>query len=311
MDGRQDKKESDMSDKESLGWLTGLRRPMMRFIRKTRSLLWKAVMVEGQNEPHEDARISAQAQELNKTLMADIQAVTEDDWLRFEKQILNYCVQREFLPDYTEGWLQSRYRLYFMVKWLEKVIQPDAAGLVGLEMGGITPATDLLNHYFTNVKWLNTTGDLRYPWKQASDSTDVLVCTELLEHVSDLPDGFDDSFMATGLKAVLLESFRVLKPGGVMLVSTPNGGSIFQLEKTLHSFSPWFYTYHIREYTLNEMFSALQSAGFQIKESKAIHCLTPGYHSDYTSIFHMLLKYGFSTADRGDDLFIIATKPEV
>lgn len=251
----------------------------------------------------------AQAEALNRSLFSDVESIPSEEWKKVEKQVADFCDRRQFLPDYKAAWVRSQHRLYLTIKWLEKLIPPAATNMTGLEMGGESPATDLLNYYFPNLQWRCTTGDLRYPWKEESNSVDILVCTELLEHVSDLPEGFSDSFLGTGMKAVLGESFRVLKPGGRMLVTTPNSASILHLKSALFGYTPWFFTKHVREYTIDELTALIQEAGLQVVESRSIHCMTYDYYVNYTGEFKMLLENGYNTANRGDDIFLIARKP--
>jgi predicted SAM-dependent methyltransferase len=250
----------------------------------------------------------AQANALNKGLFADIYAIPEHEWVEFEEHVRAFCRERSFLPDYTEAIFSHRYRYYLTIKWLQSIVGLNPT-IIALELGGEEVATDFLRDKFPHVQWQNTHGDLRYRWKNiANESLDLIVGMEIVEHLADLPDGFNHGFFRTGLKALLAEAYRVLKADGVLFITTPNAGSIVHLESALNGASPWFFSLHNREYTIYELQDELAQAGFTIKRWQAVHCMTIDSCKDHTQIFQLLLSRSYQTANRGDDLFIIAGK---
>jgi 2-polyprenyl-3-methyl-5-hydroxy-6-metoxy-1,4-benzoquinol methylase len=117
-------------------------------------------------------------------------------------------------------------------------------------------------HFGVGYKQYNAVTDaLDFP-----DGTfDVVNCNDMIEHIHGSP------------KRMLAECIRVLKPGGWLIVTTPNHAAlhnrIFLLfgGSTYHSIIDWFhnpiwqkpvYTAHIREYTISEMRYMLAEAGF-------------------------------------------------
>jgi len=99
----------------------------------------------------------------------------------------------------------------------------------------------------------------------ADASFDVVNCNDMIEHLHGSP------------KPLLSECLRVLKPGGWLIITTPNHAALhnrlFLLfgGSTYHSIVDWFhnpvwrkpvYTAHIREYTIPEMRYMLSEAGF-------------------------------------------------
>ena len=252
--------------------------------------------------------VSRKAKLLNKELYADYHAVSPQQWSEFTDEIRQFCQARQYSPEYTEGWVSHRYRLYFTLEWIRKITEEYPGLTIGLEVGGASIMTDLICQYFPQLQWQNTNGDLRFPWDIKDQSVDLIVCTEVLEHLSDIPEGYGDSFFKTGLRAALREAYRVLRPGGVMLITTPNAASVLHLESVLYGGAPWFYQLHVREYTPDEILLELQQAGFTIQRWRTVHCLTIDHQKNYSILFHLLLKYHYTVLNRGDDLFLIAQK---
>ena len=253
---------------------------------------------------------SSQAKRLNDELFSDVRILTDQEWEQFGRKIKAYCEAREFMPDFTSSWLQHGYRLYLSIKWLEDIIRENDIQN-GLELGGESPLTDILREYFPGISWSNSQGDLRYHWEMQDESIDLIVCTELLEHISDIPDGINDSFRKTGLRAVLRECHRVLKPHGWLFITTPNAISLVHIERILLGTYPWFYPLHVREYEPNELLAEIRGSGFSISDWRTVHCLTADETKDYKLIYTFLLASNSSVSDRGDDIFVIAQKSQV
>lgn len=253
---------------------------------------------------------SEKAKALNDLLHSDIRAISTYQMSRFVQEMNAFCSQRNYSQEYTEAWMQHRFRLYLTLRWLETICTSFVGDIVGLELGDESVVTDLLAQHFPQVRWQNVKTDLRLPWgKIANQSVDLLVCTEVLEHLSDLPEGFQDSFKKTGLIATLKECYRVLKPGGHLFITTPNASSVVQMINILTGGAPWFYSLHVREYTVDELITELKSIGFEVEHWRTVHCLTVDQDTDYSPIFQMLLNYHLPTSNRGDDIFLIARNP--
>jgi len=83
---------------------------------------------------------------------------------------------------------------------------------------------------------------------------DCAVFTEVLEHLH---------YYAP---AVLAKINRSLKPGGILILTTPNIASLFRRLRLLLGRQP-LYRYHVREYTLREVISMVEAAGFRVVEA--------------------------------------------
>jgi SAM-dependent methyltransferase len=134
----------------------------------------------------------------------------------------------------------------------------------------------------------------RFPYD--SDEFDVVLCCEILEH---LP--VDPSHM-------LAEIHRVTKPGGVVLLTTPNAirtdnvARIIRGDNVYEELSGYgAYGRHNREYTVTELRTLLEDCGYRIESVKAqdVHGTPPPLPA----------MANYSTLDRGDNLFAVA-RPE-
>lgn len=227
----------------------------------------------------------------------------------FEKQLEFLCRQRGYDEEYVRAWMPHRFRLFLSMRWLRPIVDGLQAPVVGLELGAPSVVTDLLVRCFARVRWHNTCGDLCSRWQLDDKSVDLMVCMEVLEHLSPQPEGYEDTFRPTGVVATLRECFRVLRPGGYLFITTPNAASCVHLKSVLTGNAPWFYEPHIREYTPSAVAALVASQGFTVEQWRTVHCLSAQQTVDYVPLFRMLLEYGYEVANRGDDIFLLARRP--
>ncbi|MBX3170299.1 MAG: methyltransferase domain-containing protein [Candidatus Eremiobacteraeota bacterium] len=98
-------------------------------------------------------------------------------------------------------------------------------------------------------------------------SYEVIFATEIIEHT------LDPLYL-------LKESFRLLRPGGVLMLTTPNQATLSNRLRALSGRSMYFplkrsimydrsdWRPHIREYTMWEMATLLQDSGFEVVEKQ-------------------------------------------
>jgi len=128
----------------------------------------------------------------------------------------------------------------------------------------------------SSVKICNIEID-RLPWKD--ESFELVLLTEVIEHLPHSP------------LFPLQEILRVLKPGGSLLLTTPNAVKLHNRLKLLVGKTVSFpidqllevkpddnsiYHLHNREYSLNELVVLLKAAGFQIEVARQVCLYPPG-----------------------------------
>lgn len=142
----------------------------------------------------------------------------------------------------------------------------------------------------------------RFPFPD--EHFDVALCCELIEHLTADP------------MHMLIELNRVLKWGGLLIVTTPNIASAFSLGKALAGNSPYVYgeynpkspgDRHSREYTPNDIKLALNAAGF-----KTVKLFTKDLWAQTDEAFLQWLEHSAGATVprelRGDNIFAVGRK---
>jgi glycosyltransferase involved in cell wall biosynthesis/SAM-dependent methyltransferase len=145
------------------------------------------------------------------------------------------------------------------------------------------------------------------PFPYPDEHFKVVLCCELLEH---LPN--DPMFM-------MGEIHRILKPGGSLVLTTPNVASLRSIAAVLQGFHPQlFSTYlrpkeretdarHFREYTCREIEQLLENSGFEIT------LLETGPFRDepkpeFGWVEHLLDQYILAKDLRGEGIYVVGRK---
>ena len=112
---------------------------------------------------------------------------------------------------------------------------------------------------------LNTSIDVA-GWPREKVRFDLIVCAETIEHLHTPPE------------FTLMMLGSLLKPGGLLLVTTPNACGITRRLKLLWGSNPFerirYYSRnpgHFREYTRGEMIEMGEKAGLEVRECRTIN----------------------------------------
>ena len=146
----------------------------------------------------------------------------------------------------------------------------------------------------------------RFPYPDEHFTT--VLCCELIEHL------FADPMH------LMCEVNRILKPGGHLLLTTPNIAGLRGVAAILQSYHPgFFHAYlrpdqtgegdarHNREYTPREIHQLLENSGFEVArlETGEFRDLP---HPEFRWVVHLLERYRLDTALRGDGIYALGRK---
>ena len=147
----------------------------------------------------------------------------------------------------------------------------------------------------------------RFPYDDAHFST--VLCCELIEHL------FEDPMH------LMSEVNRILKPGGHVVLTTPNIASLRGLSGILQGYHPgFFHAYikpaegtgevdarHNREYAPREIHQLLENSGFDVTLLETGE-FRDEPHPEFGWIVHLLERYRLGTELRGDGIYAVGRK---
>jgi glycosyltransferase involved in cell wall biosynthesis/SAM-dependent methyltransferase len=146
-----------------------------------------------------------------------------------------------------------------------------------------------------------------YPYSDAS--FDTVLCCELIEHL------FADPMH------MMSEINRILKPGGHLVITTPNLGSLRAISAILQGYHPSFFPAYIRpgkegeetearhnrEYVPMEVQHMLTDSGFEVVRLETGEFLEEP-HPEHAWIIHLLERYRLHHTLRGDGIYALGRK---
>jgi len=145
-----------------------------------------------------------------------------------------------------------------------------------------------------------------FPYPDGHFST--VLCCELIEHLAADP------------MHMMSEINRILRPGGHLVLTTPNIASLRALSAVLQGFHPGFFPAyirqgrsgrtdprHTREYAPGEIARLLQDSGFEVALLET-GPFREGLHPELAWVRRLLDTHRLSTDLRGDDIYAVGRK---
>jgi SAM-dependent methyltransferase len=146
-----------------------------------------------------------------------------------------------------------------------------------------------------------------FPYPDSHFAT--VICGELIEHL------FEDPMH------LMSEVNRILKPGGHLVLTTPNIAALRGIAGILQGYHPgFFHAYirpadgtgevdarHNREYAPREIHQLLENSGFEVTRLETGE-FRDEPHPEFGWILHLLERYRLSTELRGDGIYAVGRK---
>ena len=147
-------------------------------------------------------------------------------------------------------------------------------------------------------------------WPFEDGSKDVILSFETLEHFREDPMFF------------MIEANRVLKPNGLLILTTPNSSSLRAVFNALSQQSPLLYSVycrghekpgmgHVKEYAVRELQQLFQKSGFCVDNHQTFSPYKEDVDGRVPGVRDALLKLGLSEQLSGSTHFIVGRKQSV
>ena len=213
---------------------------------------------------------------------------------------------------YDKHWLPlgsylSHHRKRFLQTWASLSDHLTKHAGTVLDVGGVGP----IGAYLATLGWttLESKVDLRGPLPFMADLFDLVLCTETIEHIKDIESSAISDLEAcnySGVRNMLRELHRVLRPNGYLLITTPNASSLHTLSKWLHGEVLLMDPGHVREFTPLELRRIVEGCGFEQHDSRIVDSWSPGSLISEASLRSMLrLHRNFAAVSRQDNIISI------
>lgn len=186
-----------------------------------------------------------------------------------------------FAQYYENEWVHqhayfAHHRQRFLQTW-DAVTDLGLAPGHLLDVGGVGPIAS----YLARTGWRaeGTSAELRGPLPLPDSAFDLILCTEVIEHIKDLDSSalHDlEAFNYSGVKSMLRELRRALRPQGLLLITTPNAASWHMLAKWLYGELLLADPNHVREFTPFELVRVAGLCGLRPVRIKTIDSWSQG-----------------------------------
>ena len=232
--------------------------------------------------------------------------ISADDYIKFGTLYDRFAATRQLDDyDYVHG-LRFRSTAVVFGAYLEKaqrVVELGGHGRVGVFTEETFGA-----HYESYAQELRD----RYDLKDAS--FDTVLCLEVIEHLKDTlasETNWDriSSFNYSGVMNVFTEAFRILQPGGMLLLTTPNATSADVIVKTLRGEHPHLFDPHVREMAPRQIKAFGERVGFVLEGMGTFFAWGTADDALRAKVLTFIEDMGFDPGNRGDDAYFMFRKP--
>jgi glycosyltransferase involved in cell wall biosynthesis/SAM-dependent methyltransferase len=248
-------------------------------------------------------------------------------------------LQQEVEPEYIIGWAENEHALGYVRTHIDRlqrtlaITPPGSPDKRILEMGAylqITPSLKTkLNYGEVRGCYLGERGRVEHK-EVRSESGETFTCAvDLFDAEKDTfpyPDEHFDTVLCCELiehlpsdpMHMMSEINRILKPGGHLVMTTPNACSVRAVSAILQGYHPGFFpaylkpgeseeARHAREYAPREISYLFRDSGFELTLLETGE-FREEPHPDHEWVRHLLEQYKLERDLRGDGLYAVGVK---
>ncbi|HEV2364879.1 MAG TPA: methyltransferase domain-containing protein [Caulobacteraceae bacterium] len=214
-----------------------------------------------------------------------------------------------FFEARPEHW---EHRTRFLETYIRAMrhVKPEKSWQIG-ETGSLSGVSAFFKHDGFRVR--DVKGDFRYAIDCPDSTFDLLISLEVFEHIKDQdPKTFDEmvNFNFGGTDAFIGEMWRIIKPGGCLLLSTPNACSLINLQRLLSYEPPMMFWPHVKEYSPAELIRRFEKRGFALRHWETLYGLFNLEPPQRAVLLERLFTArGASAENRGDIALYLFDRP--
>lgn len=158
--------------------------------------------------------------------------------------------------------------------------------------------------------------ELRDRFDLPGEAFDCVLCLEVIEHLKDTLASETTieriaSFNYSGIMNLLTESYRVLEPGGLLLITTPNAVSVDVMIRVMRGDHPHLFDPHVRELAPKQVKAFAERVGFRLEAFGTFFAWQTADDDTRARALAFINEMGFDAANRGDDAVYVFRKPAV
>eukprot|EP00966_Prymnesium_polylepis_P110841 2563926-Prymnesium_polylepis.1 len=190
-------------------------------------------------------------------------------------------------------------------------------GFAVLELSDKSQLARGIEHFFPRITLSTTAFDLRrpFPLPDSALAFDLVLHNEILEHLKDSEQpGMSvheiATFQASGIRTNLKECYRVLRPDGMLFLSTPNLNTYRSIHNLLTMKHAFAFAPHPRELSFGDVGEFVRRAGFALVRHTAVESWRYGQMNltRMAALQQFMVANRYTLQHREDDTFVLAKR---